>query len=184
MAAGTVSSSQLRHKGLEFIETTTEELMLKREITGLTPRAANSAVITASASCSLQVQMADRGRKAQTCVLYLRTLAPQLAGKNSLVEGDVYVTLRKHFVQGYASRNAMAACLSKTLGDHDESLGARQLLEPDSYWSQAAIGARQLLEPYSYWSQTAIGSRQLLEPYSYWSCKPIGCLYRLAIPTA
>jgi hypothetical protein len=150
MAAGTVSSSQLRHKGLEFIETTTEELMLKREITGLTPRAANIAVITASASCSLQVQMADRGRKAQTCVLYLRTLAPQLAGKNSLVEGDVYVTLRKHFVQGYASRNAMAACLSKTLGDQDESLGARQLLEP----------------------------------YSYWSCKPIGCLYRLAIPTA
>jgi hypothetical protein len=37
-------------------------------------------------------------------------MAPQLAGKNGLVvEGDVYVTPRKHFGQGYASRNAMAA---------------------------------------------------------------------------
>jgi hypothetical protein len=118
MAAGTMSATQLHHKGLEIIETTIEELVVKREITGLTPRAACKNGITAS--CSLQVQMADKFSKAQTCVLYLRTMAAQLAGKNGLVEGGVYVTLRKHFDQGYSSRNAMAAYLSKALGSHDD----------------------------------------------------------------
>jgi hypothetical protein len=119
MAAGTMAAHQLQHKGLEFCETTIAELVIKRKITGLTPRAINQSGITTASS--LQIKMADTGNKAQTCVLYLRTMAPELAGKNGLEKGAAYVTLRTNFIQNYVSRKAMAAYLSKALGTHGDA---------------------------------------------------------------
>jgi hypothetical protein len=56
------------------IEGTIEELWVKRKITGLTPRRASKR-IGITESCSLEIQQTDKGSKAQTCVLFLRTLA-------------------------------------------------------------------------------------------------------------
>ena len=45
-----MAAHQLQHKGLEFCETTIAELVIKRKITGLTPRAINQSGITTAPS--------------------------------------------------------------------------------------------------------------------------------------
>jgi hypothetical protein len=120
MAAGTMSCTSLHHdKGLEFTETTIAEQVRKRQITGLSAYSPNRHGI--AAACALQIEMADTGNEAQTCVLLFRTMINKLADKNGLKEGAVYVTLQTRFSPSMKSRCNMAAYLSKALGTHGDA---------------------------------------------------------------
>jgi hypothetical protein len=119
MAAGTMASSSLHHKGLEFCETTIAKLEIKRKITGLSSREANRMGI--NTSCALQIEMKDKSNKAQTCVLLFRTMVPKLAGANGLKEGDVYVTLMTYFHRNCKSKKEMATYLPLTLKTHGDA---------------------------------------------------------------